>query len=140
MAVAAALDGADPLAEARKSAATEQLRARLDRALALRDRNHDPTPGAVADALGNSSAGHESVPAALYAATQGQDFEQAVSFAVACGGDADTIGAMTGAVAGARFGAEAIPVRWLKALEDGERGRTHVERLAERLHCSWSRS
>jgi ADP-ribosyl-[dinitrogen reductase] hydrolase len=47
--------------------------------------------------------------------------------------DADTIAAMAGAIAGARFGASAIPRRWVEPLEDGERGRTHVEALAERL-------
>jgi ADP-ribosylglycohydrolase len=40
---------------------------------------------------------------------------------------------MAGAIAGARDGADAIPARWLDALEDGEKGRSYVERLAERL-------
>ena len=34
------------------------------------------------------------------------------------GGDADTIGAVAGALAGARFGAEAIPPRWLRPLAE----------------------
>ncbi len=34
---------------------------------------------------------------------------------------------------GARAGASAIPGRWLTALEDGPRGRSHVERLARAL-------
>lgn len=36
-------------------------------------------------------------------------------------------------IAGARFGARSIPDRWLEGLEDGERGRTYVIELAERL-------
>jgi ADP-ribosylglycohydrolase len=40
---------------------------------------------------------------------------------------------MTGAIAGARGGAGSIPARWLAALEDGDRGRSHVEQLATRL-------
>lgn len=32
-----------------------------------------------------------------------------------------------GAIAGARDGARAIPARWLAALEDGHKGRSHVE-------------
>jgi ADP-ribosylglycohydrolase len=40
---------------------------------------------------------------------------------------------MAGAITGARNGAAAIPNRWLDALEDGAKGRSYVERLAERL-------
>lgn len=32
------------------------------------------------------------------------------------GGDTDTIGAVAGAVAGARFGSDALPDRWLSEL------------------------
>jgi ADP-ribosylglycohydrolase len=60
-------------------------------------------------------------------------FEEIVSFAVRCGGDSDTIGAMAGAIAGARHGASAIPARWLDALEEGGKGKTYVGELAERL-------
>jgi len=56
-----------------------------------------------------------------------------VSAAIRCGGDTDTTGAMAGAIAGARFGADAIPARWIEALEDGEHGRHHVLGLATDL-------
>ena len=42
--------------------------------------------------------------------------EAAIVNAVNEGGDTDTIGAVAGAVAGARFGAMALPERWLDAL------------------------
>ncbi|MEJ7783754.1 MAG: ADP-ribosylglycohydrolase family protein [Solirubrobacteraceae bacterium] len=45
------------------------------------------------------------------------DFEDGLVWAVNLGGDADTNGAVTGALLGARFGASAIPGRWLEALE-----------------------
>jgi poly(ADP-ribose) glycohydrolase ARH3 len=96
-------------------------------------RGRPPTPEQVASVLGTTSAGLESVPTAIYAACAHDEFEQAVTFAVRCGGDTDTIGAMSGAIAGAMHGAGAIPPRWLKALEDGARGRTYVASLAERL-------
>ena len=83
---------------------------------------------------GTPSAAPQSVPAAVYAATAHGTFEEAVTFAVACGGDTDTIAAMAGAVSGAHLGADVIPARWLDALEGGHRGRRHVEELAERLH------
>jgi ADP-ribosyl-[dinitrogen reductase] hydrolase len=35
------------------------------------------------------------------------------------GGDADTTGAIAGAVAGAYYGPEAIPARWLRRLDRG---------------------
>jgi ADP-ribosyl-[dinitrogen reductase] hydrolase len=45
------------------------------------------------------------------------------------GGDADTIGAVTGAVAGARFGAAGLPDRWLEVLDKRE----ELEQFAESL-------
>lgn len=45
------------------------------------------------------------------------DFESAVVGAVNRGGDADTNGALVGMLAGARFGAHAIPRRWLGKLD-----------------------
>jgi poly(ADP-ribose) glycohydrolase ARH3 len=130
-AIAAALRDADPLAAAEGAAATSQLRAGLAKAARLlADR---PDPGAVAAALGNTSTAHESVPAAIYAASAHARFEDAVTFAVRCGDDTDTIGAMAGAIAGARNGAGVIPRRWRGELEDGAKGRAYVERLAEQL-------
>jgi len=40
---------------------------------------------------------------------------------------------MAGATAGARFGGAALPARWIEPLENGERGRHHVETLARQL-------
>ena len=75
-----------------------------------------------------------SVPTALYCfLCEPQSFEDAVAFAVNLGGESDSIGAMTGAIAGAYHGAAAIPERWLDGLERGPKGRDHLERLAELL-------
>ncbi len=65
----------------------------------------------------------------VYAAFTFDDFEQAVVFAANLGGDADTNAAVTGALAGARFGATAIPERWLQPLWQRER----IGELAGRL-------
>lgn len=43
-------------------------------------------------------------------------FEEAIVGAVNHGGDADTIAAITGSLAGARFGFDAIPERWINQL------------------------
>jgi len=55
------------------------------------------------------------------------------TYAVSLGGDTDTIGAMTGAIAGALHGVEAIPAEWYDALENSPKGRDYVGALASRL-------
>ena len=130
-AIAAALRGEHVLAAARGAAEHSVMRGQLDRAAGLL--RSKLAPAEVGELLGNSTIGHESVPTAIYATASSADFEEAVTFAIRSGGDTDTLGAMAGAVAGAAGGAASIPARWLAALEDGERGRRHVERLAGAL-------
>jgi poly(ADP-ribose) glycohydrolase ARH3 len=130
-AIAAALVGEAPLDAALAAATTAELKGRLIEAARLLDST--PVPAEAAAALGNQPTGHESVPAAIYSAAANDSVEAAITFAVRCGGDTDTIGAMAGAIAAARAGAGAIPSRWLEALEDGPKGRSYVEGLAERL-------
>lgn len=57
----------------------------------------------------------------LWAAATPLGFEDALVAAVSAGGDSDTNGAVAGAVLGARYGAAAIPTRWLDCIP--ERGR-----------------
>lgn len=54
--------------------------------------------------------------AALWATGQTRSFEEALVLAVNLGEDADTVGAVTGQIAGAFYGASAIPPRWLECL------------------------
>ena len=130
-AIGAALRDEDVLEAARGAAQTEPLRARLeDVGTVLVDRQD---PQQVRAQLRSSSDAAESVCAALYSALAHPTFEAAVRFAVRLGGDTDTVAAMAGAITGARHGARSIPRPWLEALEDGERGRGHVEQLAARL-------
>ncbi len=67
---------------------------------------------------------------ALWALTHHPTFEEAVIAAVNFGDDADTSGAVTGALAGARDGEAAIPARWLAVLQP----RDELRALAHRLH------
>ena len=67
--------------------------------------------------------------AGLWAAVTPLGFEEALRQVVDAGGDTDTNGAVAGAVLGARYGASAIPQRWLEVIP--QRGR--VEGLADRL-------
>ncbi|RYC34083.1 ADP-ribosylglycohydrolase family protein [Lichenibacterium minor] len=59
--------------------------------------------------------------ASLWACANSPDFERAVTLAANLGGDADTTACVTGAIAGAKFGAEAIPARWLEPLAQRHR-------------------
>lgn len=60
---------------------------------------------------------------------EGAGWKDAVLRAVNLGGPADALGALTGALAGAHFGVEAIPSAWREALA----GRDEIEDLADRL-------
>lgn len=54
--------------------------------------------------------------AAFWAVASTSSFEDAVIVAVNLGDDADTVGAVTGQIAGALYGMSAIPERWLTTL------------------------
>jgi poly(ADP-ribose) glycohydrolase ARH3 len=129
-AIAAALRGDDIVDAARAAARSPELAASLEDVGGLLGARESRE---VHGRLGSSADACESVSAAIYSASAHPTFEQAVSFAVRLGGDTDTIAAMTGAIAAARDGAATIPARWLDALEDGARGRSHVESLAPLL-------
>jgi poly(ADP-ribose) glycohydrolase ARH3 len=133
-AIGAALRGEDILEVARFAARTTEMTDGL-RVVGELLATH-PSPAGVHARLGSSSDARESVCAAIYAALAHPAFAPAAGFAVRLGGDTDTIAAMTGAIFAARHGARSIPERWLSALEDGDRGRTHVEELASRLLAS----
>lgn len=60
----------------------------------------------------NSGYTLNTMRAALWCARHPKDFEDGLSSVVSLGGDADTNGAIAGAVLGARFGHQAIPARW----------------------------
>ncbi|MFG5121723.1 ADP-ribosylglycohydrolase family protein [Methylorubrum sp. POS3] len=58
----------------------------------------------------------DTLEAALWCTEQAGNFEDALVLAVNLAGDADTVGAVTGQIAGAVFGASEIPERWLAPL------------------------
>jgi len=66
---------------------------------------------------------------ALYHGLTADSTRRAIIDAVNLGGDADTIGAITGAIAGARHGPESLPSAWLNVIDERE----ELETLAERL-------
>jgi poly(ADP-ribose) glycohydrolase ARH3 len=74
----------------------------------------------------------EAVPPALACFLATDSARQAVELAVSLGNDTDTMAAMTGALAGAYYGASAWPAEWVKALENKEQGRDYVYGLCQR--------
>jgi ADP-ribosyl-[dinitrogen reductase] hydrolase len=85
--------------------------------------------GTEFESLSTSGYVVDSLQTALHDAVFAESAEDAIVTAVNRGGDADTIGAITGAVAGARFGAQDLPERWLSSIDE----RDELTRLAERL-------
>ena len=71
----------------------------------------------------------ESLHAALWAVSRTSNYRDAVLMAANLGRDADTTAAIAGQIAGALYGASAIPVAWLDRLAWRER----IERIASDL-------
>jgi ADP-ribosyl-[dinitrogen reductase] hydrolase len=76
-----------------------------------------PVPDGIAPAT-LSSSGYvvDTLQTGLYHGLTAANAEEAIVTAVNMGEDTDTVGAVTGAVAGARFGASALPERWLTTM------------------------
>lgn len=74
------------------------------------------------------------VPVALYAWLRHPgDFRAALTSALDCGGDTDTVGAILGALSGASVGRSGIPTDWLQDLWEWPRSTLFIERVAARL-------
>lgn len=121
--IANALAGAERPLERALAALSDDAPAPLREGLA-------PIPDAVDPAaLEPANDAVETLRTACYHGLAADSLEGAIVDAVAAGGDTDTIGAVAGAVAGARFGAAELPDRWLATLEY----RDELEGLADRL-------
>ncbi|SDZ78885.1 ADP-ribosyl-[dinitrogen reductase] hydrolase [Haloplanus vescus] len=72
-----------------------------------------------------------SLQTALHDGLFAESAEDAIVTAVNRGGDTDTIGAIAGAVAGARFGAAALPDGWLRPIDEADELETLAEQLVE---------
>ena len=72
----------------------------------------------------------DTLKCALWCFLNTASLESAIVEAVNMGGDADTVGAVCGALAGACYGKEAIPPRWLEPLS----GREEIEKLAMEIY------
>jgi len=105
-------------------AASPDLKARIGRA--MEPRNATAPTGHVLDTL----------EVAIWSYLHTHSFEAAVIAVVNRGADADTVGAVTGALAGARYGLSGIPQRWILALKEAEYLLNYADRLFELAQAS----
>jgi poly(ADP-ribose) glycohydrolase ARH3 len=93
---------------------------------------------AAVQAIGNGLVAEEAVPLALFSFLRwAPDFEAVVRNTVLCGGDTDTIAAMSGALCGALIGDGALPGRWVDGLENGAKGADYLRTLADATFELW---
>ncbi len=93
-----------------------------------------PSKDEVVEKLGIDSRAFQSIPSAIYCfLANSESFEESLVYAVGLGGDADTIGAMTGAIAGAYHSLSNIPVQWIDELENHYKGKDYVMELGNKI-------
>ena len=61
------------------------------------------------------------------------DYEKAISEAIACGGDTDTVAAIIGGIVGANTGVEGIPTDWIENMKDWPRDKHYLQHLVDEL-------
>lgn len=114
----------EPLGKALDHVASDAPAALLD---ALR-----PVPGEIdPDELLSSGYVVDTLQTALYHGLTADTAEDGIIAAVNMGEDTDTVGAVTGAIAGARFGSDAVPARWVSELECASELRQLAATLAD---------
>jgi len=77
----------------------------------------------------------DTLEVALWVFLHTETFRDAIETAINMGGDADTVGAVTGALAGAKYGAMAIPPEWLNTLHQVDRLCKYADGLYELAHA-----
>lgn len=101
---------------------------KLDKMKELFDRDIKKTR--IINEFGNGVEAYNSVPTAIYSFLSNSDsFTESLGYSISLGGDADTIGAMTGAISGAYHGINKIPEEWTNKLENNQK----ITKLAQNL-------
>ena len=131
-------DAAGFVAECRNElgADASEWMALLERVAASTRKNQETFDFAAELGLAKGVTGYSfhTVPVALHAwLSHPADFRGAVIAAIECGGDTDTVAAITGAIAGAGVGKEGIPAEWLDRLVEWPRTVAWMEGLALQL-------
>jgi len=117
----------DYLEEVARFSKSAVYRGKLKKAIELLDESDRRV---VIRELGNGVEAPNSVPTAIYCFAKNYDsYLRSVLYAASLGGDADTIAAMAGAIAGAYHGEEGLPQEWVRRLERAE----YIKELAKKL-------
>ncbi len=89
---------------------------------------------AIGCGYGVSGFAPNTVAVALFAWLRHRgDFETAVRSVIQCGGDTDTVAAITGAICGSETGEAGIPRAWIDGICDWPRSVDHIRRVADAL-------
>ena len=75
----------------------------------------------------------DSLEACLWCLCNTNSYKEAVLKAVNLGGDTDTIGALTGGLAGLYYGKSSIPAEWVKALK----GKMMIKRICDKFYDTY---
>ena len=122
--------------------ASETVREVCDRFAAVLDEHLAGTrtktgPGRELDRafVNNSGWAVSTLDAALWAFNTTENFADGLIAAVNLGGDSDSIGAVYGQLAGAFYGFDAIPDRWVKAVKTWEKVDALIERFLDTVEA-----
>lgn len=107
----------------------DEFEAVMDEHLEGRRTERGPDRELVRALVPNSGWCVNTLAAALWAFKTTESFEEGMIAAVNLGGDSDSIGAVYGQIAGAYYGFEAIPSRWVAAMKDREMLNERIERF-----------
>lgn len=125
------LDAAATLHRLASMSQTHSLSRQLEH---LGDLDPDATADEAARFIGTSVLASDAVPAAVWAVLRsGGSFPDTVRYAIALGGDADTIASMAGAISGALQGRSAIPGAWVQRAEGTDAASLLADRLLLRI-------
>ena len=111
----------------------DRFAAVLDEHLAGMRTKKGPGAELKREQVNNSSWAVSTLDAALWAFNTTDNFADGLIAAVNLGGDSDSIGAVYGQLAGAFYGFDAIPDRWVKAVKTWEKVDALIERFLDVL-------
>ena len=115
---------------------TDEMRTRFAKLEEGLQQNQTVAEYAIAIGCSNGVSGFapNTVAVALYSWLRHRnDYEMAIKSVIECGGDTDSVAAITGGICGAEMGTQGIPQAWLSGLSEWPRNVTYIKQVAEAL-------